>query len=123
MTEHAPPELCTDCGCCCLTDLPQAIRVLGDDYERLGGAAQRLVHFIGNRAFMKIESGHCAALVVDRATRQFWCGVYATRPQICRDLTQFGEQCRAEYHAKAKRRLPLLARISRDRSAECARTK
>jgi uncharacterized protein len=105
---------CIDCGCCCLSDFPEAVRVTGNDYERLGSAAPRLVHFTGNRAFMRIQEGHCAALVVDRARRQFRCEVYETRPQVCRNLAQFSAECRAEYESKARRRLPLLGAVPRD---------
>ncbi len=83
------------------------MRVLGDDYSRLGELAESMVRFDGTRAYMRMRDGHCAALEVDVDSGQFVCTAYATRPQICRDLERGGSACRAEREAKAER--PLLA--------------
>jgi Fe-S-cluster containining protein len=48
------PEDCTTCGACCFSESPRHARVTGDDYERLGQAAEALVEFLGNQAFMRI---------------------------------------------------------------------
>ncbi len=82
------------------------MRVTGDDWARLGPEAERVAHFIGNRAFMKMAGGHCAALGVRAATdgsgaAEFFCTVYALRPQVCRDLGRGSPECEAELMRKA----------------------
>lgn len=79
------------------------MRVTGDDYTRLGDAAEQLVHFEGVRAYMRMEDGHCAALVVDPNSGHFVCSTYATRPQICRNLARGSGECAAELDAKGAR--------------------
>lgn len=74
----------------------------GDDHERLGEAAERLVRFVGNRAYMRLVDGHCAALRVEPEGR-FVCTVYQARPAVCRDLERGSPQCAAELHAKQAR--------------------
>ena len=83
------------------------MRVLGDDYSRLGEQAELLVRFEGPRAYMRMLDGHCVALSVDASSGQFVCTAYATRPQVCRDLQRGEGACQAEREAKAER--PLLA--------------
>lgn len=85
------------------------MRVSGDDYARLAARAESLVWFDEqNRAYMRMSEGHCSALVIDAPSGQFVCGVYATRPQLCRDLARGSGACLAERDAKADR--PLQAR-------------
>jgi hypothetical protein len=104
------PELpaCLACGTCCFSLLETFVRVSGDDYARLAARADSLVWFDGNRAYMRMSEGHCSALVIDARSGQFVCGVYATRPQLCRDLARGSGACLAEREAKADR--PLQAR-------------
>lgn len=71
----------------------------GDDWERLGEAAERLAHFIGNRAYMRMERGRCAALVSRAGVDgEPWhvCSIYEYRPQVCRDLQRGAPECEAE---------------------------
>jgi Fe-S-cluster containining protein len=101
-------EECTRCGACCFSESERHARVTGDDYERLGDAdAERLVHFIGNQAFMRIEGANgirrCAALVVDAASGTFLCSVYERRPEICRELERGSGSCAGERDAKLGR--------------------
>lgn len=95
------------CGACCFSETPRHARVTGDDHERLGDDAERLVAFIGNQAFMKLagEEGaqHCAALLIDRAAGTFTCSVYERRPQVCRDLERGSGACEGERAAKGAR--------------------
>jgi hypothetical protein len=74
--------------------------VNGDDWERLGAEAERKAHFIGNRAFMRMNDGHCAALEVRGSTssraKEFFCTLYEKRPQICRDLARGSPECEGE---------------------------
>jgi hypothetical protein len=79
-----------------------SVRVMGDDYERLGEAAEDLVHFVGNRAYMRLAEGHCAALRVELSGR-FVCTVYETRPDACRDLERESPQCAGELFTKVGR--------------------
>ncbi len=74
----------------------------GDDYERLGDHAEALTLFIGNQAFMKIEDGHCIALVIDpNSNTPFTCKVYEQRPSICRELERGSPQCLGELATKS----------------------
>ncbi|MBK8858005.1 MAG: YkgJ family cysteine cluster protein [Opitutaceae bacterium] len=106
MNPVPPPAGCLACGVCCHSMLPTFVRLTGDDWSRLGPAAERVAHFIGHRAYMRMNAGHCAALELrsgpDGAV-QFFCTVYATRPQICRDLARGSPECLGELSAKAGR--------------------
>ena len=100
------PE-CTACGACCFSELPEYVRVFGIDLERMDARAQSFVHFLGNRCFMRLEEGRCAALVIAPETRRFTCSIYEMRPDVCRSLERGSSGCRGELHAKAQR--PLIA--------------
>jgi uncharacterized protein len=107
----AVPE-CVECGSCCFSQLESYVRVTGDDYERLGDAAELLVWFDGIRAYLRMVDGHCAALRLDGASGQLLCSVYPSRPQICRDLSRGSAECTAEREMKSER--PLIAlRVAR----------
>jgi hypothetical protein len=82
------------------------VRVDGVDWSRLGADAERLAHFIGNRAYMRMQAGRCAALDIRaNATgrREFFCTIYAQRPQVCRDLARGSPACEGELLAKGGR--------------------
>jgi hypothetical protein len=90
------------------------VRVTGDDYERLGDAAERLVRFVGHRAYMHFESGHCAALRVEGVAGvagvedtptggRFFCTVYEARPETCRSFERGSPQCAGELATKGGR--------------------
>ena len=111
MRESILPE-CVACGVCCFSTLERYVEVKGSDYERLGDEAERLVHFIGNRAYMRIVEGHCAALAVDVEERRFWCTVYDRRPAVCRDLARGSSACEGERAVKAERPAHHLVRLS-----------
>jgi hypothetical protein len=104
----SPPD-CLRCGVCCFSKLETYVRVSGDDWTRLGAEAERVAQFIGNRAYMRMEAGKCAALAV-RATadgaaggREFFCTIYERRPQVCRDLARGSPQCEGEIALKGGR--------------------
>lgn len=101
---------CLNCGVCCHSKLDTYVRVTGADWERLGVEAERVAHFIGNRAFMRMKeaggAGCCAALDVRTTAdgaREFFCTVYERRPQVCRDLARGSPECEGELAAKAGR--------------------
>lgn len=100
------PE-CTACGTCCFSTLPEYIRVFGCDWDRMNDRAQALTHFLGNRAYMRIEDGHCAALIIDPDGPRFLCSIYEVRPDVCRSLERGSGNCVGERHEKGER--PLLA--------------
>lgn len=82
------------------------MRLTGADWERLGADADRVAHFIGNRAYLKMHQGRCVALdlrMTDDGAREFFCTVYATRPQVCRDLGRGSPECEGERALKAER--------------------
>jgi uncharacterized protein len=101
-TPDPPPPPCLECGTCCFSNLETSVRVTGDDYERLGDAAEDFVHFVGNRAYMRLADGHCAALRIELEGR-FVCTVYETRPDACRDLERESTACAGERFTKAGR--------------------
>lgn len=90
------------------SETPQYLRVFGRDYERLGEEAERLVHFIGNRAFLRLQGGHCAALTVDPVSARFSCSIYERRPDVCRSLERGSGHCAAEREHKFAHALAVL---------------
>ena len=96
-----PP--CLACGVCCFSRLETYVRVTGDDHARLGERADELVRFEGNRAYMRMVDGHCAALRVDATSSQLVCTAYATRPATCRDLARGAGPCLGEIASKGER--------------------
>jgi uncharacterized protein len=102
------PE-CTACGTCCFSTLPEYVRVFGCDWDRMDDHARSLTHFLGNRCYMRLDEGRCAALRIDLAPAgpRFTCAVYEARPDACRALERGSGACRGERHEKADR--PLLA--------------
>ena len=102
MTPSTPSD-CTTCGACCFSLAPDYLRVFGTDHERLGDDAERLTHFIGNRAYMRLEGGHCAALQIAPETGRFTCSIYERRPDVCRWLERGSGYCQAELAEKSPR--------------------
>ena len=111
-----PPLDCLRCGVCCFSPSDRFVRVTGDDWTRLGAEAERVAHFAGrgHEAFMRMSDGHCAALSVRRVAAgegagveqasEFFCTIYAHRPQICRDLARGSPECSGERAIKASER-------------------
>jgi Fe-S-cluster containining protein len=100
------PTDCLNCGVCCFSKSATYIRVSGDDWSRLGDDAERVARFAGQNAYMRMRSGHCLALQVTTKRGQlplFFCEIYSTRPQICRDLKRGSPQCEGELETKAHR--------------------
>jgi Fe-S-cluster containining protein len=100
------PE-CLACGACCFSRLDTYVTVTGDDHVRLAERAEELVRFDGNRAYMVMVDGHCAALHVAHDSGQLFCSAYLTRPEACRDLARGLPACLGEIATKSDR--PLLA--------------
>jgi Fe-S-cluster containining protein len=96
------PE-CQACGTCCFSSLETYVRVTGDDYARLGDRAEALAGFVGNRAYMRMEDGHCAALRIE--AERFVCSAYDVRPDVCRDLARGSRECAGEIATKRPRTL------------------
>lgn len=97
---------CLRCGVCCFSRLETYVRVSGADWERLGADADRVAAFIGNRAYLRMHDGRCAALetrvAADGAPEHF-CTIYERRPQVCRDLARGSPECEAERALKGGR--------------------
>ena len=89
----------------------------GDDHARLGDAAEASVVFRGNKAYMRMALGRCAALVLEEG--RFLCGVYETRPATCRELARDGAACGGEIATKGER--PLIALRLKNRQDASAR--
>jgi Fe-S-cluster containining protein len=108
--EQAAVPACLGCGACCFSQLTEYVRVDGKDYARIAELADELTVFEGNRCYMRMHEGHCAALLLDLSTRRFVCSIYEQRPEICRELARASAQCSAEIHEKGERPLMLLHR-------------
>lgn len=107
-TLNPPITDCLACGVCCHSQLDTYVRVTGADWDRLGPEAERLAHFIGHRAYMRMQAGRCAALEVRpnaAGAREFFCTAYERRPQVCRDLARGSPECEGELLAKQARTL------------------
>ena len=77
---------------------------MGKDWTRLGDRVGQWVHFIGHRAYMRMQDDHCTALVPRRDAAgkpEYICSIYEQRPQVCRDLHRGSPQCLAERELKA----------------------
>jgi Fe-S-cluster containining protein len=107
------PDDCTTCGACCFSRAPDYLRVFGADHERLGDHAEKLTHFLGNRMYMRLEHGHCAALTVVPGTGQYLCSIYERRPDVCRWLERGSGHCRAERVEKLERARDHLVELRR----------
>jgi uncharacterized protein len=99
MSSEAPP--CLSCGACCFSRLDTYVRVSGDDHTRLND--DNLSVFIGNRCYMRMEHGHCAALAIRDG--RYECTIYERRPSVCRALERSSSSCAAERSEKAARAL------------------
>lgn len=104
------PGDCRECGLCCHSASSAFVRVTGADWARLGPRAEELAHFVGHRAYMRMTAGRCAALEVRRGDADegrgggdFFCTIYAQRPQICRDLARGSPECAGEIETKRRR--------------------
>jgi len=104
------PE-CTACGTCCFSTLPEYVRVFGVDLDRMDERARAFTHFIGNRCYLRLDEGHCSALMIEPPREggapRFVCSIYEMRPDVCRSLERGGGACRGERDEKGAR--PLLA--------------
>ena len=101
--ETREPPACLACGTCCFSTLERYVPVSGDDHARLGDDAERLVHWVENRAYLRLEDGHCAALAIEAEGGRFVCTVYGRRPKVCRDLERGSPECAGELEAKGGR--------------------
>lgn len=102
---NAPAE-CLNCGVCCFSKSATYVQVSASDIARLGDAAERVTRLIGKKAYMRMEAGHCHALQISHRRGQpavFFCALYQTRPQICRDLKRESAECMAELCSKGQR--------------------
>jgi len=98
------PNDCQCCGVCCFSASSEYVWVTGHDWSRLAEDAERLAHFIGNRAFMRMADGHCAALEIrrqDSGEPRYFCTIYERRPEICRVLARGSPECLGERATKA----------------------
>ena len=97
---------CLRCGVCCFSRLDTYVRVSGDDWARLGPDAERVAHFIGHRAYLRMREGRCAAWVTRAGpdgAAEYFCTIYERRPQVCRDLGRGSPECEAELALKSAR--------------------
>jgi hypothetical protein len=67
LVDHTDAPACQRCGACCFSPSETYVRIDGADWTRLGPDAERIAHFIGNRAYLRMTGGRCAALAVSLA--------------------------------------------------------
>jgi uncharacterized protein len=113
-TTAAVAPACLECGACCFSRLASYVPVDGADHARIGDQVDELTVFDGNRCYMRMSDGHCAALVVDVTTRRFVCSIYGARPAVCRELERGSPACRGELHEKGERPPALLRTLMRE---------
>lgn len=89
------------------------LQLFGGDLDRLTPEQLGFVARVGERAFMRLEDGRCAALVADVEAREFRCGIYEARPDVCRALERGSSGCKFEYDRKASAPDVLLERLQR----------
>lgn len=90
---------CLRCGACCFSNLETYVRVTGEDWTRLGPDVAKWAHFIGNRAYLRMNGGHCAGLELRRdeiGKPVYFCRLYERRPSVCRELESGSSICDAE---------------------------
>ena len=112
MDPEPPAAGCLACGACCFSHSPTFVRVTGEDWAKLGPEAERMAHFIGHRAYLRMTDGHCAALEIRAGAggeRVHYCTIYPLRPRTCRELKRGSPQCLAELAQKQDR--PAAARM------------
>jgi Fe-S-cluster containining protein len=112
---------CLECGTCCFSKLVNYVAVDGADHTRIGERVDELTVFDGNRCYMRMAGGHCAALVIDLVARRFVCSIYGTRPGICRELERGSPACQGEIHEKGLRPPMLLHQLQVSASAANAK--
>ena len=93
------PE-CLACGTCCSSTLRRYVPVTGDDHARLGDAGTPLVTWEENRAYMRLEDGHCAALRLDEAAGKFACTAMSRARRFA--ATSPGPRARAPGNARPR---------------------
>jgi uncharacterized protein len=86
---------------------------MGVDFERIGDDVEKWVHFIENRAYMKMLDGHCSALTYDAAHGLFLCAIYERRPDVCRWLERGSGHCAGDRAEKSAESLVMLKRNPR----------
>ena len=106
------PE-CTSCGACCFSNMEEYVRVFGGDWDRMSDASREYTHFLGNRCYMRMEGGHCAALRIDPGAGLFLCAIYPERSDCCSGLARGSGACLGELATKADRPRDKLATLRR----------
>ena len=86
---------CQTCGACCYGP-EEYVAVIATDLCRMTPQVQgRYVRRVGERRYLKMVHGHCAALHARQG--HFSCRMYAMRPQPWRlwQLWRWPQRCRA----------------------------
>ncbi len=82
---------CQTCGACCYGP-DDYVTVVSTDRLRMRVQTQaRYVEQRGDRAWLKMLHGHCAALRARQG--HFSCRMYGERPNVCRVVTEGSREC------------------------------
>ena len=92
---------CQACGACCFGG-SRHVDVIGTDHERMTQTDHALTVFRENKCFMRMEDGHCVALL--QVDGRYTCSIYERRPDMCRDFEAGDAACCYE---RERRGLPL----------------
>ncbi len=97
------PGDCCECGACCFSQSDSYVPVTEADITRLGEGASALTARVEGQLYLRMKDGHCAAL--EHMEGDWVCGIYALRPEACRQLKRGSPDCLAE--RTLKRRLAI----------------
>jgi Fe-S-cluster containining protein len=82
---------CLSCGACCYGP-EDYVAVTGPDRDRMGARdASRYVIRRGDRLWLRMVNGHCAALRARQG--HFSCRIYGGRPSVCHVVEQGSREC------------------------------
>ena len=82
---------CQTCGACCFGP-EDYVGVTAADVRGLGAQlAARYVVRRGDRVWLKMVHGHCAALHARQG--HFSCRIYSARPAVCRTVEAGSREC------------------------------
>lgn len=105
---------CQYCGACCFSDSTAYVPLSESDQRRLANDSDK-IHVEDGKSYMRMQGNiddrksarRCIALRL--VAGRFVCGVYHSRPDICRELERGSPACLEEVDEKKARALRVLA--------------
>ena len=82
---------CQACGACCYGP-DEYVSVIATDLARMNRQTRaRYVHRVGERLYLRMLHGHCAALHARQG--HYSCRIYSMRPQPCHVVEAGSREC------------------------------